>query len=222
MVLLAELLDLLALLAAGQIRPQATVGLSLPDALAQHLVTDTEIARDRCDRPARLERETDTTLDQLLWILPGSGHELAVPCSRTESSFQSLRETQGSSLWSRNGFTMPFYANARDWGTKARALGYAVGGNPTPGSVAWSSGGDHVAYMQEVSGSTIRIEEYNHDLHGYYSTRVLPAACFTAYIHFKDLSADTQPQPTPNRAIDADPDPDADPDANSDAAAELV
>ena len=71
-------LDLLALLAGGQIRPQPTVGLSLPHTLAQHLVTDAEIARDCRDRPPRLERQTDTTLDQLLWILPGSGHELAV------------------------------------------------------------------------------------------------------------------------------------------------
>jgi hypothetical protein len=90
---LAQLLDLLALLAGGQIRSQPAVGLSLSHALAQHLVTDTEIARDRRDRPTRLKRQTDTTLDQLLWILPGSGHELAVPCSRSESSFQSLRET---------------------------------------------------------------------------------------------------------------------------------
>src|SRR5450755_3794145 len=38
--LLAQLADLLALLAARQIRPQPTVGLSLPDALAQRLVPD--------------------------------------------------------------------------------------------------------------------------------------------------------------------------------------
>jgi len=98
MILLAELLDLLALLAARQIRAQTAVGLGLTNPLAQHLVTDAEIARDRRYRPARLERQTDTTLDQLLWILPGSGHEPAVPCSRNESSFQSLRETQASSI----------------------------------------------------------------------------------------------------------------------------
>jgi hypothetical protein len=98
MVLLAQLLDLFALLAARQIRAQTAVSLGLADPLAQHLVTDAEIARDRGDRTPGLKRETDTALDQLLGILPGSGHELAVPCSRTESSFQSLRETQGSSI----------------------------------------------------------------------------------------------------------------------------
>src|SRR5437763_395723 len=101
MILLAELLDLLALLTAREIRPQTAVGLGLTNPLTQHLMADTEIARDRRDRPARLKRQPDTTLDQLLWILPGSGHDLAVPCSRTESSFQSLRETQGSSSRSR-------------------------------------------------------------------------------------------------------------------------
>src|SRR5450755_2518535 len=107
MVLLAELLDLLALLGRGQIRPQPAVGLGLTNPLTQHLVTDTEIARDRRYRPPRLKRQTDTTLDQLLWILPGSGHELAVPCSRNESSFQSLRETQGSSLRPRRRAASP-------------------------------------------------------------------------------------------------------------------
>ena len=45
-ILLAELLDLLALLAGGQIRPQAAVGLGLTNPLTQRLVTDTQIARD--------------------------------------------------------------------------------------------------------------------------------------------------------------------------------
>src|SRR5450755_4369431 len=98
MVLAPQLLDLLALLGRRQIRPQPAVGLGLTNPLTQHLVTDTEIARDRRYRPPRLKRQTNTTLDQLLWILPGSGHELAVPCSRNESSFQSLRQTQGSSV----------------------------------------------------------------------------------------------------------------------------
>src|SRR5450755_2700637 len=94
-----ERFDLLALLAAGQTRAQPDVGLT--HALAQHLVTDTEIARDRRDRPTQLERQPHTTLDQLLWILPGSGHEPGVPSSRAKPSIQSLRETQGSSYGAR-------------------------------------------------------------------------------------------------------------------------
>src|SRR5437764_8853816 len=98
MVLAFQTPDLLALLSRGQSWPQPTVGLGLAHALAQHLHADPEIPRDLRDGPAGVERQPHTALDQLLWILPGSGHELAVPCSRTKSSFQSLRQIQGSSV----------------------------------------------------------------------------------------------------------------------------
>jgi len=88
-------------------------------------------------------------------------------------------------LASRNGFTMPFYDNANNWGPRARALGYTVDQNPTPGSVAWSALG-HVAYVQDVSGAGVHIEEYNHYEDGTYSSRTVPAATFTGYIHFQD------------------------------------
>jgi DNA-binding CsgD family transcriptional regulator len=60
-------------------------------------MTNAKITRDLRDRPTGLKHQPDAAVQQLLWILPGSWHELAVPCSRTESSFQSLRETQASS-----------------------------------------------------------------------------------------------------------------------------
>ena len=94
-------------------------------------------------------------------------------------------------LATRNGFNMPFYDNAIGWGSDARARGFAVNSTPAPGSVAWSNAGTfgHVAYVQDVSGSSVHIEEYNHDGTGHYSSRVVPASSFTGYIHFKDRPA---------------------------------
>jgi hypothetical protein len=71
---LAQLLDLLALLAGREIRPQATIRLRLAHAPSQHLVMDPEIDSDVPNRTARLDRQPDPALDQLLWILPSSWH----------------------------------------------------------------------------------------------------------------------------------------------------
>jgi hypothetical protein len=102
-------------------------------------------------------------------------------------------------LASRNGFNMPFYDNANRWGPDARARGFAVNSIPTPGSVAWSNSGTfgHVAYVQDVSGSSVHIEEYNHDGTGHYSSRVVPASSFAGYIHFKDRPTIPPPAPPP-------------------------
>jgi hypothetical protein len=100
-------------------------------------------------------------------------------------------------LASRNGFNMPFYDNAVNWGARARARGIAVNGTPARGSVAWSSTMGHVAYVQDVNGGSVYIEEYNIHLNGTYDARWVPASAFTGYIHFKDLSAAAPPPVTP-------------------------
>jgi surface antigen len=90
-------------------------------------------------------------------------------------------------LASRAGFNMPFWANAYEWGSRARALGFKVDSTPTIGSVAWTTAhGGHVAWVAEVEGSTVTIEQYNADFHGHYSWAKVPASAFT-YIHFHDL-----------------------------------
>lgn len=101
-------------------------------------------------------------------------------------------------LASRNGFNMPFFDNANKWGTRARALGYAVNSTPAPGSVAWSTAGSlgHVAYVESVTGSSVYIEEYNHYGTGTYDSRTVPASYFTGYIHFRDVTA-PPPMPSP-------------------------
>ncbi|HEV3310272.1 MAG TPA: CHAP domain-containing protein [Chloroflexota bacterium] len=100
-------------------------------------------------------------------------------------------------LYSRNGFNMPFYANANNWGPDAVRRGYAVNTSPAVGSVAWSDAGTfgHVAYVVAVSGSSVTIEEYNHNYTGTYDKRSVPASTFTGYIHFKDVPPEPVPPP---------------------------
>ena len=94
---------------------------------------------------------------------------------------------------------MPFHDNANRWGPDARAHGFAVNSTPAPGAVAWSNAGTygHVAYVQDVIGSSVHIEEYNHDGTGHYSSRVVPASSFSGYIHFKDRPSSPPPTPPP-------------------------
>ena len=100
-------------------------------------------------------------------------------------------------LYSRNGFNMPFYDNANNWGPDAIRRGYAVNNSPAVGSVAWSNAGTygHVAYVVAVGGGNVTIEEYNHYYNGTYDKRTVPASTFTGYIHFKDIPAEPAPPP---------------------------
>ena len=100
-------------------------------------------------------------------------------------------------LYSRNGFNMPFYDNANNWGPDAIKRGFTVNSTPAPGSVAWSNAGSfgHVAYVENVIGNSVYIEEYNEHYNGTYDSRTVPASTFTGYIHFKD-----QPPPAPTPA----------------------
>ena len=91
-------------------------------------------------------------------------------------------------LATRNGFNTPFYDNASGWGPDARARGYVVNSTPAEGSVAWDPAG-HVAYVENVVGGDVQIEEYNHGYPtnpGTYDTRTVPAGNFQ-YIHFADV-----------------------------------
>jgi surface antigen len=102
-------------------------------------------------------------------------------------------------LYSRNGFNMPFFDNANNWGPDAARRGYAVNSTPAVGSVAWSNAGTygHVAYVVAVSGGSVTIEEYNEHYDGTYDKRTVPAGTFTGYIHFKDTPPESSPSPAP-------------------------
>jgi surface antigen/uncharacterized protein len=100
-------------------------------------------------------------------------------------------------LATRNGFNMPFYANAQDWGNIAdgsevapngHTYHYTVNSTPAVGSVAWEPAG-HVAYVEQVAGASVRVEEYNEGYPknpGQYDTRWVADNEFQ-YIHFADV-----------------------------------
>lgn len=103
-------------------------------------------------------------------------------------------------LSNTNGFDLPIgYGNAITWGAIARANGYRVDMEPAVGSVAWFSAGvngagymGHVAWVSEVTGDRVTIEEYNYDAGQgpeKYHKRSFHKSQVSGYIHFKDLEA---------------------------------
>ena len=106
--------------------------------------------------------------------------------SRQCTSFAAFR------LSSVNGFEIPpAYGNANEWGHRARREGYRVDTKPEVGSIAWSTEGyyGHVAWVSNVSGDTIEIEEYNYGVRERYNRRIVKASTMTGFIHFRDLSS---------------------------------
>lgn len=105
--------------------------------------------------------------------------------SRQCTSFAAFR------LSSVNGFEIPrAYGNANEWGHRARREGYRVDNTPTIGSIAWSTAGTygHVAWVSNVMGDQIEIEEYNYGYTEAYNKRSIKANTMTGFIHFKDLA----------------------------------
>ena len=104
--------------------------------------------------------------------------------SRQCTSFAAFR------LSSVNGFEITgAYGNANEWGYRARREGYRVDNTPAIGSIAWSTAGGygHVAWVSNVMGDNIEIEEYNYGYTGSYNKRTIKANTMTGFIHFKDL-----------------------------------
>lgn len=105
--------------------------------------------------------------------------------SRQCTSFVAFR------LSNVNGFEIPAaYGNANEWGHRARREGYRVDNTPTIGSITWSTAGTygHVAWVSNVMGDQIEIEEYNYGYTESYNKRVIKANTMTGFIHFKDLN----------------------------------
>ena len=106
--------------------------------------------------------------------------------SRQCTSFAAFR------LSSINGFELPVaYGNANEWGHRARREGYRVDNRPTIGSIAWSTAGiyGHVAWVSNVIGDQIEIEEYNYGYTEAYNKRIINSNTMTGFIHFKDLAS---------------------------------
>lgn len=87
------------------------------------------------------------------------------------------------------------YGDARAWGERARQEGYRVDMTPAIGAVAWygpsAFGGDprygHVAWVSDVRGDDVEIEEYNYNYSLAYRKGVIKRHQVSGYIHFKDL-----------------------------------
>ncbi|HFH1957554.1 TPA: choline binding-anchored murein hydrolase CbpD [Streptococcus pneumoniae] len=106
--------------------------------------------------------------------------------SRQCTSFVAFR------LSNVNGFEIPAaYGNANEWGHRARREGYRVDNTPTICSITWSTAGTygHVAWVSNVMGDQIEIEEYNYGYTESYNKRVIKANTMTGFIHFKDLDS---------------------------------
>lgn len=113
-----------------------------------------------------------------------------------------------------NGFAFSNYyggsgrwGDASGWGGHAGALGIAVNGTPSLGSVAWYSSG-HVAYVEQVNSPTsVVISEMNYDLHNGFRLRTIsPGNGWpNGFIHIRDRSPSTPP-PTPDIDHDGIPD----------------
>ena len=96
-------------------------------------------------------------------------------------------------LNSRNGipFTINyggvFWGNASNWGNAAKQLGIPVNSTPAIGAVAWFKAG-HVAWVEDVDGKYVTIEEYNADYGGCnYSRRTVKTNTVSGFIHLKDI-----------------------------------
>ncbi|CAM4233834.1 CHAP domain-containing protein [Streptococcus penaeicida] len=103
-----------------------------------------------------------------------------------------------------NGFSLPWgYGNADSWGHIARQNGYTVDLHPQVGSVAWFDKGvnfshrvyGHVAWVAEVNGDQVTLEEYNYNADQgpeKYHRRQIARTAVSGYIHFKDINKDNQ------------------------------
>ena len=104
--------------------------------------------------------------------------------SRQCTSFAAFR------LSNINGFEIPAaYGNANEWGYRAKREGYRVDQRPAIGSIAWDTSGQygHVAWVSNVFGDMIEIEEYNYGVRERYNRRTVKASSMTGFIHFKDV-----------------------------------
>lgn len=113
-------------------------------------------------------------------------------------------------LNSRNGINFHnWYGNIRwgdatDWGSVARRLGIPVDQNPSVGAIAWWDSGTygHVAWVKEVNGNNVTIEEYNAYPNYYaYQSRTISKSAPTGYIHIKDISSSAASYPTAQQNI---------------------
>ena len=82
------------------------------------------------------------------------------------------------------------WGHAKNWDDTARTLGYTVNRSPSIGSIAYWDAGTygHVAWVREVNGENITIEEYNWSTEFGFGTRTISQWAPSGFIHIKDLA----------------------------------
>lgn len=134
----------------------------------------------------------------------------ATPDSIVDSWTMYNRECVSFVAWrlhAHNQFELPRgFGSALQWGPQAKAKGYRVDNTPSVGSVAWFGVG-HVAWVAEVSGNSVVIEEYNYNYNHNYYRRTIDKNTVSGFIHFKDLgdkavaSKTTTPKPAAKNTV---------------------
>ncbi len=97
--------------------------------------------------------------------------------------------------WVAQRRTVTWMGNAIEWYGNAQAQGYAVGATPTPGAIlvrrsAYWGGYGHVAYVEDVQGTTFTVSEMNVAGLGRLSTRTYdmvsdPPPGFVGFIYWQ-------------------------------------
>ncbi|WNZ88433.1 SH3 domain-containing protein [Streptococcus iniae] len=116
-------------------------------------------------------------------------------------------------LSTTNGFNLPAgYGNADSWGHIAKAQGFLVNQIPQVGAVAWFDKGvnyshrdyGHVAWVAEVSGDYVTLEEYNYNAGQgpeKYHRRQIHRQQVSGFIHFKDITTEQSTIPSSNHIL---------------------
>ena len=106
-------------------------------------------------------------------------------------SFVAWRLNSANGIDFNNFMDGEHWGNAKNWGSTAKSLGYRVDMEPEVGAIAWwasDSPQGHVAWVAEVDGDQVTIEEYNYDNRGNYNVRTINADDVSGYIHIHDIN----------------------------------
>ena len=76
----------------------------------------------------------------------------------------------------------PNGGNASEWRSAWQNKGWMTSSEPVVGAVAWFTG-NHVAYVKEVVGSNVIIEEYNFVVKRGYGMRTIPSSSVPTFLY---------------------------------------
>ncbi|WP_067473698.1 CHAP domain-containing protein [Actinomadura hibisca] len=102
------------------------------------------------------------------------------------TSFAAWRINQRLGVTFTNRYKDVLWGNANTWDDAAKKAKMKVDKTPKVGDIAvWNAGRTgHVAYVAQISGTKIVVEEYNYSTAVAYSKRTIAANTVDAFIHF--------------------------------------